>query len=241
MQIVQPLLEGVFLKRYKRFFADVERPDGSVITAHCPNSGSMKGCAVPGARAWISDSQNPKRKLQHTLEILEIDGVKLCVNTQRPNALVEEAIRAGRIAELTGYESLRREVRYGEERSRIDLLLERGSERCYVEVKNVTLDLGAGVASFPDSVTARGTKHLRELMTVVEAGDRAVLMFCASRTDTCVVEPADDIDPLYGKTLREAHAAGVEILAYGLEIQPPSLELCRPVEVRLPTLSQSLC
>ena len=195
-----------------------------------------EGLCRTGSPAWISDSQNPKRKLQYTLEILEVDGVRMCVNTQRPNALVEEAILNGVIEELAGYDTLRREVRYGDERSRIDLLLEREDERCYVEVKNVTLGLGGGLASFPDAVTARGTKHLRELIKVVESGDRAVLMFCASRADTTAIQPADDIDPLYGETLRAAHAAGVEILAYGLEIEPPSLMLSRAVDVRLPPL-----
>ncbi len=237
MLISQPLFECVFVKRYKRFFADVEMPDGSIITAHCPNSGSMKGCNEPGSKAWISDSMNPKRKLRHTLEIMEIDGVRLCVNTQRPNGLVEEAIAEDRISELSGYETIRREVKYGSENSRIDLLLERENERCYVEVKNVTLGAGDGLARFPDSVTTRGTKHLRELMSVVESGDRAVLMFCASRDDTQVIEPADEIDPVYGQTLREASQKGVEILAYGLDIEPPTLRLTRSVEVRLPPLS----
>jgi sugar fermentation stimulation protein A len=237
MRIAQPLLEGVFLQRYKRFFADVEMPDGSIITAHCPNSGSMKGCNIPGSKAWISDSMNPKRKLRHTLEILEIDGVRMCVNTHRPNGLVEEAIRDGQIPELAGYDVIRREVRYGSEKSRIDLLLERGEERCYVEVKSVTLGGSEGLARFPDAVTTRGTKHLRELMGVVDDGDRAVLMFCASRDDTLVIEPADEIDLVYGRTLRQAHGKGVEILAYGLDIEPPVLALRRAVEVRLPALS----
>ncbi len=234
MRFEEPLIECVFIKRYKRFLVDVELADGEIITVHCPNSGSMKGCQPEGGRAWISDSKNPKRKLRHTLEILEIDGVLVCVNTQRPNALMEEGIRLGVIDELQDYTELKREVRYGTEKSRIDILLTRGDERCYVEVKNVTLGGPDGVNQFPDAVTSRGTKHLRELMAMVSEGHRAVLLFCGSRADVKVIEPADEIDPVYGQTLREAANAGVELLAYALDVQPDELRVSHAVPVRLP-------
>ena len=225
--------KGKFIRRYKRFFADVERTNGEILTVHCPNSGSMKGCAIEGTTAWFSDSENPKRKLRHTLEIIEHEGVKICVNTQRPNHLVEEAIRAGTISELVGYEHIRREVKYGEEKSRIDLLLLRGDEECYVEVKNVSLGTSDGLVRFPDAVTSRGTKHLRELMGMIDAGHRAVLVFCISRDDAREFTTADEIDPLYGETLRAAQKHGVEIIAYRLRIDPPELIIADQIPVKL--------
>lgn len=238
MRFDEPLIEVTFLRRYKRFLADVRLADGTEVTVHCANSGSMKGCQPEGGRAWISDSHNPKRKLRFSLEAVEVDGARAMVNTARPNHFVEEAIAAGIIDELSGYDRIRREVRYGSEKSRIDLLLENGpaeapTARCYVEVKNVTLGVGDGGCRFPDAVTTRGTKHLRELMGVVEAGDRAALVFCASRTDTRWVGPADDIDPTYGETLRVAAKAGVEILAYRLELDAEQARLVERVPVRL--------
>lgn len=243
MKYAEPLIEVVFLRRYKRFLADVRLADGSELTVHCANSGSMKHCQPAGGRAWISDSHNPKRKLRHTLEVLELEpGVLACVNTHRPNALAEEAINAGVIGPLAGYGALRREVKYGSQNSRIDVLLDDHPDdprRCYVEVKNVTLGMGAGLAQFPDAVTKRGTKHLQELMEMVAEGHRAVLLFCSGRTDTTVIEPADAIDPVYGRTLREAAAAGVEILAWGLAIEPAvGLKMVAAVPVRLPPLPQ---
>lgn len=244
MRFDPPLIEVTFLRRYKRFLTDVQLADGSKLVVHCPNSGSMKRCQPAGGRAWISDSGNPKRKLRHTLELIEVDGAGVCVNTQRPNRLVEDAIADGTIVELQGYDRVRREVPYGQ-RSRIDLLLERGDdatpgghgggdvERCYVEVKNATMGVGAGVTRFPDAVTDRGTKHLRELRAMVEAGHRAVLVFCAGRDDTRVVEPADDIDPTYGSTLRAVAAAGVELLAYRCAVSPAEVKLVERVPIRL--------
>ena len=234
MRFEEALIECVFLRRYKRFLVDVELQNGEVMTVHCPNSGSMKGCQPEGGRAWISDSKNPKRKLRHTLELIEVDGVMLCVNTQRPNGLMEEGIREGTIKELQGYDELRREVRYGSEKSRIDILLSSEDRLCYVEVKNVTLGGTDGINQFPDAVTTRGTKHLRELMSVVEAGHRAVLLFCGSRADVKVIQPADAIDPTYGQTLRQAAAAGVELLAYALDIKPDELRVSHRVPVELP-------
>lgn len=236
MQFDTPLLEAQLVDRYKRFFADVKLENGEVVVSHCPNPGSMKNCRPEGARVWVSRNDDPRRKLRYTWELVEVDRTMICVNTARPNAVVAEALAAGRIPELAGYDRVRPEVRYGEA-SRIDFLLEstseRGTERCYVEVKSVTLGLGDGISAFPDSVTARGTRHLRELMQVAAAGHRAVMLFCAGRADTRRVCPADDIDPVYGRTLREAAAAGVELLAYRCDITPAGIWLRNRVDIDL--------
>jgi sugar fermentation stimulation protein A len=193
-----PLLSGRLIKRYKRFLADIELEDGSVVTAHCPNSGSMKGCDHPGAPVRLSVSNNPDRKLPYTWELVMINDYWVGLNTMLPNRLTEEGILDGTISELQGYDRLRREVPYGSERSRIDLLLERADGRCFVEVKNVTMVEGE-LALFPDAVTERGQKHLRELMEVVANGDRGVIVFTVQRGDGLAVAPADLIDPAYGK------------------------------------------
>ena len=211
------LVEGRLIRRYKRFLADVQL-EGEVITAACPNTGSMLGCAEPGSRVWLSESDKASRKYRHTWEIVEIAGAKpvmVGINTGLPNAIVSEAISAGAIPELAGYRTLRREVGYGEERSRIDIVLESPRRKaCYVEVKNVTAAASRGVALFPDCVSERGAKHLRELMRLKAGGLRPVQLYCVQRGDVNEVRPADAIDPEYGRTLREAIAAGVEVLAY---------------------------
>ncbi len=232
-----PLVEGRLLRRYKRFLADVQLSGGEVITAHTANTGAMTGCAEPGRRVWLSRSDNPKRKYPHTWELIEVrDGVLTGINTQMSNLLVREAIEQGRVAELTGYARLRSEVRYGEERSRIDLLLDspcaEKATPCYIEVKNVTL-VDEGVARFPDAVSVRASKHLRELMSVVRAGRRAVIFFCVQRGDVREVRPADDIDPLYGETLRKAVACGVECLAWAADVSTREIVLRRPLSVRV--------
>ncbi|MEM9801515.1 MAG: DNA/RNA nuclease SfsA [Planctomycetota bacterium] len=232
MQIEQPVVLGRLVRRYKRFLTDVELDDGSIMTAHCPNTGSMKGCLEEGARVALRDSGDPKRKLRHTFQTIEVGGTWVNVDTGLPNALAYEAVEAGLIEELTGYESLRREVRYGTG-SRIDLLLEdeeRG--RAYVEVKNTTLADG-DLAMFPDAVTERGRKHLVELEKVVRDGDRGVMLFCVSRDDVRRFSPADDIDPEYGKTLRDVAKSGVELLAYSTRVTPTSFELGRRLEIEL--------
>lgn len=226
------LTPGVLIRRYKRFLADIELPDGSVVTAHCPNSGSMKGCNLPGAPVLLSVSPNPNRKLAHTWELVQIDGFWVGLNTMLPNRLAEEAIADGTVAELQGYETIRREVCYGSERSRIDLLLEGSRGRCYVEVKNVTLVEG-GQALFPDAVTTRGQKHLRELMEVVAQGDRGVIFFTVQRGDGAGVAPADTIDPEYGRLLREAVKNGVEALAYRAKVTPEAIRLTERLPVFL--------
>lgn len=168
------LINGTLIKRYKRFMADIQLEDGSIVTAHCPNSGSMLGCNIPGSRVMISRSDNPGRKLAYTWELVQADGHWVGLNTMLPNRLAEEGILNGTVSELQGYTTLRREVPYGSERSRIDILLEGEQGRCYVEVKNVTL-VEDGVALFPDAVTTRGQKHLRELMQMVQQGNRSTL------------------------------------------------------------------
>lgn len=226
MKIEPPLEQAILLKRYKRFLADIRLANGEEMTIHCPNTGSMKNCWAPETPCWFSRSNDPKRKLPGTLEITSTpDGVLVGVNTGRPNKLVREAIESGVIAELQGYSEIRPEVKYGDENSRIDLLLVDGERRCYVEVKNTTLGVGDGRVLFPDAVTTRGTKHLRELMAMVEQGHRAVLVFCVQHSGAQSVGPADEIDPVYGQTLREAMDAGVEVLAYGCDLSAEEISL----------------
>lgn len=226
------LIPGRLIKRYKRFLADIELEDGSMVTAHCPNSGSMRGCNRPGSAVMLSRSDNPTRKLAYTWELVQVDGHWVGLNTMLPNRLVEEAILNGTITELQGYARLRREVAYGSERSRIDLLLEGGQGCCcYVEIKNVTL-VEDDRALFPDAVTERGQKHLRELQEVVQSGHRGVILFTVQRGDGRAVAPADAIDPAYGRLLRKAVANGVEALAYRAMVQPEEIRLTE----RLPVL-----
>jgi sugar fermentation stimulation protein A len=216
MKLPETLTEGRLIRRYKRFLADVLLPDGTTVTAHCPNTGSMLGCQPDNARVWLSHSTNPKRKLKYTWELVETTpGIFACVNTGRPNAQARAAIEQGTVTELSGYSNCRAEVKYGDEKSRIDLLLSGHSDRpdAWVEVKNVTLAEGRQ-GFFPDAVTTRGQKHLRELMAQAAAGDRAVLFFVVNHTGIDVVSPADHIDPQYGQLLRQAQAAGVEVIAY---------------------------
>jgi len=220
LKFPQPLIEGRLRKRYKRFLADVELKNGEVITAHTANTGAMTGCSEPGSRVWLSVSDNPKRKYPHSWEIVEVAPGVLCgINTLLGNHLVSEAVSAVQIPELKGYAHIRREVPYGEERSRIDILLESAGSTppCYVEVKNVTL-ANKGVALFPDAVTVRGTKHLRELIRVVEQGARAVIFYCVQRNDCHEFHPAEAIDAVYAETLREAMQKGVEAVAYQADV-----------------------
>ena len=233
---ISPVFEkATFVKRYKRFFADIELLDGSALTIHCANTGSMKNCLTPGEPCWFSRSNNPKRKLPGTLELITTAGGRLAgVNTARPNKLVVEAIANGVIAELQGYKNLRTEVPYGEEKSRIDILLENGEARCFVEVKSVTLEAENGRALFPDAVTARGAKHLRELMTVVEQGQRGVLVYCVQLSGIDSVSVAAEIDPLYSTTLREAIDKGVEILVYGCRLAPDEIVVDKRLTFLLP-------
>lgn len=232
---LENMQSGRLIKRYKRFLADIELENGRELTVHCPNTGSMKNCADPGSAVWIQDSGNLKRKYPFGWELVQVEGrFWACINTGRANALIREGIETGVISELQGYESLRQEVKYGDENSRIDLLLEdQNKPCCYVEIKNVTLLENNGIGAFPDAVTARGAKHLRELMLMVEQGHRAVLMFCVAHTGIERVRPADHIDPEYGQLLREAVSAGVEVYAYGARITPDEVTISRPLPVSL--------
>ena len=237
MRFAGPLVEGRLIRRYKRFLADVQLP-GGVITASCPNTGSMMGCAEPGSRVWLSEHDSPSRKYRHMWQIVEVGGAKpvmVGINTGLPNALVEEAITDGTIGELKGYGTLRREVPYGEEASRVDIVLESPRRKaCYVEVKNVTAAASRGIALFPDCVSERGSRHLRELMRLKAAGLRPVQLYCVQRGDVREVRPADAIDPEYGRTLREAIDAGIEVLAYRAEVTRDEIRLAERIEVVCP-------
>lgn len=234
MKLSPPLQKAKLIKRYKRFLADIELPDGQVITIHCPNTGSMKNCCEPGSQVWYSESNNPKRKYPNTWEIVSVaKKYRAGINTGRANALVKEAIENGIVTELADYQSLRTEVKYGNN-SRIDILLQDAEGRdCYIEVKNVTLWIGDGLGVFPDAVTQRGAKHLQEMMEMVQQGHRAILFYCVQHTGIERVAPADDIDPAYGKLLREAVANGVEVMAYTGSLTARKIELTRSVEVQL--------
>jgi sugar fermentation stimulation protein A len=229
------LVEGRLIRLYKRFLADIQLPDG-VITASCPNTGSMMGCCEPGSRVWLSESDSATRKYRHTWELVEVDGeVVVGINTSLPNSLVAEAIAEGTIGELSGYGCVRREVLFGEERSRVDLLLEsEGREPCYVEVKNVTAAASRGVALFPDCVSDRASRHLRELIRLKALGARPVQLYCVQRGDVKEVRPADGIDFEYGRMLREAIKAGVEVLAYRARVTPGEIRLEEKIPVVCP-------
>jgi len=230
MRFDEPLIPGVFLRRYKRFLVDVELADGRVVTAHCPNSGSLKTCTAPRWPVLLSDSHNPRRKLRLSWEMIHNGLCWIGINTHRANGLAAEAIESGIIPELRGYRSIRREVRYGE-RSRVDLLLEGEGPPCWVEVKNVTLVDPAGRYAFPDAPTERGRRHLAELSARVRGGDRAAMLFVIQRNDGAGFVPAAGIDPAYAEALDRARDAGVEILAWRADVQPEGIEIVEPVEV----------
>ena len=215
---------ALLLRRYKRFLADIRLPDGRELTVHCPNTGSMKNCVVPDSPCWYSLSDSKTRKYPQTLEVVTTPGGHLAgINTARTNELVAQALHAGVIAELRGYQIQRREVVYGAEKSRIDFLLSQHTEdarSCYLEVKNVTLMESEGAGFFPDAVSARGSKHLRELCAMVEQGHRAVLLFCVQHTGIQSVRAAAHIDGVYAAGLAAARAAGVEVIAYAASIKP---------------------
>lgn len=235
MRFNPPLEEGRLLRRYKRFLADIETTTGELLTIHCPNTGSMLNCMVEGGQVWFSRSNDPKRKLPGTWEISETPQGRLaCVNTGRANGLVEEALRAGLISELNGFIGLKREVPYGQENSRIDFRLDYPDGPAYVEVKSVTLGFdGTPVAAFPDAVTQRGAKHLRELASLAREGVRAVQLYCVNLSGIDAVRPAQEIDPGYAAALREARAAGVEVLAYGVRLTAEQVCIDRRLEVLL--------
>ena len=237
MKFPHPLIEGRLVQRYKRFLADVRLASGDVVVAHCANSGSMLSVKEPGSRVWLSPAADPKRKLHYNWELIEVDGGLVGINTSHPNRIVADAITDGHIPELAGYTSIKREQKYGRN-SRIDILLENGpTASCHVEVKNVTLKRRGGLdwpAEFPDSVTARGAKHLKEMTDIVRAGGRAMMVYLVQRNDCRSFTVAGDIDPAYATGLEAAMAAGVEAVCYGCDVAPDAITIGQPLTVDLP-------
>lgn len=233
MRLVPPLEKGTLVRRYKRFLADVQLADRGTLTAHCPNTGAMLGCCDPGLEVWLSRSANERRKYAHTLEVVCTPLGKVGVNTARANGLVAEAIARDIIVELKGYSEVRREVPIPDASGRFDLLLQEGDARCFVEVKNLTLAYSDGLGAFPDAVSERALRHVQELVRMVEAGARAVLLFCAQHTGVSRVTTADDIHPEYGAAVRHAAGCGVEVLAYGCELRRDRIRIDRAVPVQL--------
>ena len=232
MDFPAPLLTGRLIRRYKRFLADVDLDGGGVETVHVPNSGAMTGLDAPGSAVWLSRSDNPKRKYPLTLELIRADQALVGLNTIHPNRIVAEAAAAGRIPELAGYTSLRREVRYGKA-SRVDMLLEAPDRPpCYVEVKNVHLMRRPGLAEFPDCPTARGARHLEELTAMVAAGCRAVMLYLVQRGDCHTFSIAADLDPVYAEGLTRARAAGVEACCYACALTPETIDIDRPLPLK---------
>ena len=225
MDFPRPLARGTLIRRYKRFLADVVLEDGSEHTIHCPNPGAMLGLNMPGLPVWVSRSDDPKRKLALTLEIIEVDDGLVGINTMHPNRLVAEALAADAIPELTGYATHRREVNYGKA-SRVDFLLEHPDRApCWLEVKNVHLRRTGTLAEFPDCVAARSLKHLAELEAMVAQGHRAVMLFVVQRTDCDHFAACAELDPAYARGLIRAAAAGVEVLVYACDVQPGQIAI----------------
>lgn len=232
MLFKSPLIPGRLIKRYKRFLADVELENGETITAHCANPGAMIGLNMPGLPVWLSHSADPKRKLAHSLELVELPTGLVGINTAHPNRIVAEALAAGKIPELAHYADARAEVKYAE-KSRVDFLLTgAGLPGCYLEVKNVHLVRSQALAEFPDSVTARGARHLADLAEIVAQGHRAVMLYLVQRTDCTHFSLAHDLDPKYGAAFAAARAAGVEALCYTTEITRTSIVLAGPLPFR---------
>jgi sugar fermentation stimulation protein A len=234
MDFAQPLQRAHLLKRYKRFLADVRFDTGEETVAHCPNPGAMLGLSAPGMAVFLSHNPSPKRKLAYTLELVEADGGLVGVNTMHPNRLAAEALTAGRVPELSGYDRVRAEVAYGQ-KSRVDFLLEaEGRPKCWLEIKNVHLRRREGLAEFPDCVAARSARHLQELSAQVAAGDRAVVLFIVQRTDCDRFAPAADLDPAFARAFVEAQTAGVAFLAYDCRLSPQQITLNRRLPILLP-------
>ncbi|WP_038173858.1 MULTISPECIES: DNA/RNA nuclease SfsA [Vibrio] len=229
----EPSLESaVLIKRYKRFLADITLPDGSQRTIHCANTGAMTGCAESGNKVWYSTSDNPKRKYPNSWELSETEqGHQICINTARANQLAVEAIETGVIDELQGYQQLQTEVKYGNENSRIDILLKSQSKpTCYIEVKSVTLLAANGQGYFPDAVTTRGQKHLRELTEMARSGSRAVLLFTVLHSGIEKVSPAHHIDAEYSQLLKNAQEQGVEVLCYKAQLSSNEMRLVKSLK-----------
>ena len=231
MRFPTALIPGTLIQRYKRFLADVRLDDGTLVTAHCTNTGSMLGCNAPGSRVYLSAQHGKNRKLPFTWELIRVGRTLVGINTLAANRLAREGIETGVVRELHGYESLRAEVptRPG---ARLDFLLENPAQQCYVEVKNVTLVVDR-VAAFPDSVSERGTKHLKELIRLRRRGHRAVLLFVIQRGGCPSFRPADEIDPEYGRWLRRSARAGVEIYPYRANVTVRGIALSEAVPLQL--------
>ena len=232
MDFPRPLMRGTLVSRYKRFFADVILEDGAAVTAHCPNPGAMLGVNTPGLTVWLSKSDDPKRKLAHTLELVEVDGGLVGVNTMAPNRLVAEALAADAIPELTGYATHRREVKYGEA-SRVDFMLEHPARPpCWLEIKNCHLSRTKSLAEFPDCVAARSSKHLQELAAMATKGDRAVVLFVVQRTDCETFAACRELDPAFARDLEAAADVGVEVLIYACEMSLEAVTIGRQLAWR---------
>lgn len=230
-----PLIKGVLVERYKRFMADVQLPDGTVVTAHCANSGSMMGLKDPGMPVWLSPNTSKTAKLKYRWEVVDVGTSLVGVHTSRPNEVAFNAIKAGLIPQLTGYDSIRKEVKYGTN-SRIDILLESPNQpKTYVEIKNTTLNRPDGKypnsVEFPDAVTARGTKHLEELTQQVQQGNRAVMLYFVNRSDCDTVRICEDIDPKYADAFRKARQGGVEAIAMQCMISEQGLGFAKMIPV----------
>ena len=234
MRFQTPLVPARLIRRYKRFLADIQLGDGREVTAHCANPGSMMGLAEPGMKIWVEPNDDPKKKLKYGWRLVDHEnGHYTGVDTAVPNRALKAALIAGEVPEFAEYSTVLPEQKYGE-KSRIDFLLRQdGLQDAYVEVKSVTLSRQAGLAEFPDSVTARGTKHLGELAAMVGEGHRAVMFYLVQRTDCERMTLAGDIDPTYAAAFEAARAAGVEVLCYGTKISPEGVELGRPVPLTL--------
>lgn len=232
MKFPQPLIAGTLLRRYQRFLVDVQLSDGSIVTAHCPNSGSMKSCCSPGWPVRLSYHPDPKRRLRYGLEMVHNGNCWIGVNTFNPNKIIFEALVSRKLPEFAAYNEFRREIRWGNH-TRFDLLAQNEHQQCYIEVKNVTLLDDVGYYRFPDAVTTRGQKHLRELMDIRRSGHRAVMLFVIQRSDGLMFAPADDIDPTYGELLRLAYAMGIELLAYQADVAEFGIELGKKFGVSL--------
>ena len=231
MQFANQLLKGTLIKRYKRFLADIKLENGEIITAHCANSGALYGVTMPGLTVWVSESHNPARKLKYTWELCEVENVMVGVNTSWPNGLAAEAIQNQLITPLNGYLDLKREVKYGKN-SPLDILLQDSIKGdCFVEVKNVHMKREEKCAEFPDAVTIRGTKHLLEMIDVIEEGKRAVMLYIIQRADCDHLRFAADIDPIYAQTAAHAKMKGVEFYAYNCHISPQEITIKTAIPV----------
>lgn len=235
MKFPHPLIPGTLLRRHHRFLMDVRLENGREITAHSGNTGGMLGCSRPGMRVWLSVSPNPERKYPHSLELVQPKrGEWVGVNTLLPNKLVREAIERRMFSAFRDYSDIQPEVRYGNENSRVDLLLRgQGVPDCYLEVKNVTY-CPQGTALFPDAVTARGTRHLRELLRMRQQGHRAAVVFCVQHSEASRFAPAGHIDPLYADTLRQAAGEGLEVYAWQARMSPEEVVITSPLPVEAP-------